>query len=117
MTTATEIKPLPETFGKPGVVYGRVKRSASHAIYAIQYDEAGPVVGYDVVVARVEPEIAFIADGEHRERILTGKLKEYYPESESWGRRAWSYTTLDAAESKFQELKLRAPADREARHG
>lgn len=83
-------------FRMKGCFFDLAKRENVVAIFALQYVEGGPVIGYDTVLIQVAPA------GE-----VMGKPypeRERMPFSEEYGRHAWSFDRLETAEEKFAEL-------------
>jgi hypothetical protein len=83
-------------FRMKGCFFDLAKRENVVAIFALQYVEDGPVIGYDTVVIQVA-SAGEIMGKQYPER-------ERMPYSEEYGRYAWSFNRLKAAEKKFAEL-------------
>lgn len=93
------MKPLPETRKKSNCYYRQVKRSARTAMYSLSYSENGKIVGFDVFKIIIKPA-----------GIVLGKQipeREHFPSDEEFGSIAWSFTTRETAEVKYNDLERR----------
>ncbi|MFW6272681.1 MAG: hypothetical protein ACOC2U_02740 [bacterium] len=82
-------------FKKYNTYYSLVKREKDVAIFSLSYDQKN-IVGYDTVIVQKNPQ--FEING----NIIPAK--EAIPSAEMWGKKGWSWKTLDAAENKMKEL-------------
>lgn len=89
------LQPIRERFNQKGCIYTQVRRQGLFAIFSLQYAENGPVIGYDLVRLKIREKRAKNADV----WVNTGLLRESLPTSGEWGESAWSFTTLEKAES------------------
>lgn len=92
------MRTIPDSFTRQRVFYDLVKRVNNVAIYSLRYSRHGRIVGHDIFLIPRE-----------RERVLDGRTLsggDGMPRNKAWGRSAWSYTTLAAAENKRQEVLL-----------
>ena len=90
------MKPLPLKIKRRGVFYEQVRRTDNAAIYSLRYEDGGRIIGHDVFKVR-----------QVGERCFHGNIippYEQFPPDEAFGAWAWSYTTLQAADAKYNEL-------------
>jgi hypothetical protein len=92
---------LPIDYTKNNCIYHQIKRDDKRALYSITYKENPDlIVGYDVFKVKIFPSFTFPG---------TNKIspeKEGLPWSEAFGSFAFSYSTLKAAEEKYEELNI-----------
>ena len=105
------VRELSKSFKLKEVLYDQICRSGDYAIYSLRYTcDASRIIGHDVVrvtqstldavnalIAR-RGELGLKIDGD------PGDVCESYPPNSSWGTHAWSYTSLEEATKKFDEL-------------
>lgn len=90
------MKPLPLHLHRHGCFYQQVQRTAIVALYALRYEDGGPLIGFDVFRVR-----------RMGERVFKGKTippYEQWPPDSAWGHSAWSYDSLVIADLKFKLL-------------
>jgi hypothetical protein len=88
---------LQPLFKKNGFHYQLIKRNESYAIY-LQKKEGFSYEYFEVVkIQKVKKDVetSFM-------RLKAGD--EFYPSSGQWGSQGWTFTTLEHAESKYNEL-------------
>lgn len=88
---------LKESYSKKNCDYTLVKRNDKAAIYSMKYKNTDLIVGYDVFMVKIQPEIKW-PNG------TVSPSKEAFPCSESWGVWAFSYDKLETAENKYDEI-------------
>lgn len=98
--------PLAASFRRHGYEFERINRIGPIAIY--KRSRCNRVVSFEVLVLRATPERT-LPDG------TIVPAKERYPTSSEWGEYGWSCTSLDRAQSKFEELTGMLRIDRRAR--
>lgn len=94
------MKPLDTTFTKKGWTHEQVLREGLIALYRRWKDD--PATAHWEVI-RIQ---------ENAEREIAGVLipeKEAYPGDGLWGQEAWTFTRLEPAEKRFQELVAKEP--------
>lgn len=92
----SKMQTLNQSFRSNGCLFEQVKREGQAAIFALRYAENGPVIGYDTVLIQVEPAgEVFGKPVPERERM---------PSSSEYGRFGWSFSSLETAGKKFEEL-------------
>lgn len=100
------IKKLAVEFKKANVNYSQIMRVGNVAIFDLRYsDSLLCIIGFDVVVVQsYSPDYdnKFFAQrtGEKWDSIET------YPSSEMFGTKGWSFSTLEAANKKMEELEM-----------
>jgi hypothetical protein len=94
------IKPLPETKNKNGCHYKLVKRTEKTAMYSQQYiidrEIQDKIVGYEIFKIKITPAKEF--------KGVLFPEREQFPRDEDFGQTAWTYSTLETTEKKFEEL-------------
>lgn len=93
------MKILPETLKKNNCFYRQVCRSGRTAMYSLSYSENGQIVEFDVFKIRIDPAI-----------VLHGNdvpEREHFPSNEDFGSIAWSFTTREFAQIKYDQLERR----------
>jgi hypothetical protein len=88
---------LQKTLTRKGVYYSQVKRTSKAALYSLRYEPGGRIIGYDAFKVC-----------QRGERVLKGKTLargEQFPADKNYGSKAFSYSTMEAAERKFDELE------------
>jgi hypothetical protein len=91
------MKPLPEKIHRNGVYYEQIKRTDRAALYSMRYEQRGTIIGFDV--------FRIIRQGGG---LFKGKLYppyEQFPPNTAYGSTAFSFTTLEAAEKKYSEIR------------
>ena len=95
MTTTMDYKTIPTQFKKKGFTYTQLKREGARAIF--EQTRAGSAVhNYEVVKI-----------GRHNGYVMGGmsiEPAETYPGSSLWGITAWTCSTLDAAQQRYDAL-------------
>jgi hypothetical protein len=92
---------LPENIKKNGFDYKQVKRTDKAAIYA-QYMTGGTLlIGYEVfqIFEQKESDTIIAGNPIHYEN------KELFPSDEAFGKFAWSFQSLQRAETFFEGIK------------
>jgi len=98
MTTTiegTEYKTIPTAFKKKGFTYQQVKREGNKAIF-LQTRPGTELRNYEVVKL-----------GRHNGYVMGGvhiAAAETYPGASLWGIAGWTCQSLEAAESRYQQL-------------
>lgn len=90
---------LADSITKNQVLYELIKRNDDFAIFSLKYPNAEDpkkIVGYNTIIIQKYPE-QYI-----REKLYPPREK--FPHKETWEKKAWSYSTLEAAEKKYNEL-------------
>lgn len=90
------MKILPLEIKKRGCLYKQVKRTSKVALYSLCYEKGKPPIGFDVFRVRIS-----------RETTFQGRLyppSEIFPSDTNYGQYAWSYTTEETANKKYEEL-------------
>lgn len=101
---------LPKTKSKNGYAYRLVRRSANAAIYEQKIEkeingDVGKVVGYEVFVISVGKPYSLVQKhGKKKGQVYNYPAAEKFPGNEDFGKSAWSYTSLEAANNKFNEI-------------
>ncbi len=88
-------------FASAPLTYHQVKRSAKCAIYERSRD--GSVKDYEVFIIRVEPKGKILKFPKGITKLVEDDT-ENYPATSNFGRTAWSFGNLKAAERRFEEL-------------
>lgn len=100
-----KIKKLPQTKSKNGCYYELVKRTKHVALYSQQYiinnRIHAKIVGYEVF------RISVIPSCEYRGQIIP--TYEQFALNEDFGKTAWAWPTLVAANKNFEELVSKYP--------
>lgn len=105
MSAAPTVKKLDNEVKKNGFTYRLVKRNDERCIYS-QHNAAAKVVGYEMFKIRLGDQRKV----KERWAKLQHKafnpedyeeLFELFPSNEEFGKRAWSYKTLEEAELAF----------------
>lgn len=91
------MKQLPIILTRKAVYYSQVKRSKRAALYALRYGPAGRIIGYDV--------FKVVCIGESVFRGKTMPPYEKFPADIDYGSTAFSYSTLEAACKKYNEIQ------------
>jgi hypothetical protein len=104
--SARDYAPLAARFKRHGFEFERLCRVGPIAIY--KRSRRDRLVSFEVVVLRPTPE-RMLPDG------TIVPAKERYPTNSEWGEYGWSCTSLDRAQSKFEELTGMLRIDRRAR--
>ena len=92
----TTIQKLPEQLTRVGNQYQLFKRGNQTLVYA-EVNSEGKHLAYEVFQIKIQKA------GE-----MFGKwypARERFPGSEAFGKWAWSYSTMEAAQVKFEELE------------
>lgn len=89
------MKPLPEIIHKRGFTYTQVCRGQRSCIYA--QGVSGNIVCYEVFIIKITQPRHF------KSKFI--EAHERFPHDESFGRWAWSFSTLEEAKTKFNELE------------
>jgi hypothetical protein len=91
------IKKLPETVKKNGFCYDLIERDENRLIYAQK--SHGLIIAYEVFKTRLSnPHPNATEDLKNYEKV------ESFPGNEEFGKRAWTYRTLEEAERRYQSL-------------
>lgn len=88
--------PLPNKFFIKPFEYTVLERTDHYAILTYGHK----TLNYDVVKIIKQKEKTSVFKGKE----VLFEAKERIPSSESWGKIAWTYTSLEDAKKKFQEL-------------
>jgi hypothetical protein len=96
---------LPENIKRKGFFYELEKRGTKTLIYRQIDDEDNIIVGYEVFKIKVDkPKVVFGIQLNER---------EVFPANEDFGKWAWSCSTRERAEQKFQYLESLVEEDQE----
>jgi hypothetical protein len=95
----TEITPLPAVIHKGGFELSRVLRNRRVAIYRQHQPGSDPDHAYEVILPQVR-------NTNHKGELA--KPYEAFPSAESWGKKGWTFRTLDKAFQKLLQLRRRA---------
>ena len=88
---------LEVSFTKNFIRYDRIMRDGNVCIYSLRYlDNLERIVGYDVF--EVQPA------GSYEIKGMMIEADESMPGKNSYGSKAWSYCSLEAAQKKFDSL-------------
>jgi hypothetical protein len=93
------MRKLPAIRKKNGCFYKQVCRSDRTAMYSLSYTDGGEIIAYAVFKIRVDD--AFVLHG------VEVPEQEHFPCNEDFGKIAWSYTTREFAQVKYDELERR----------
>lgn len=94
-TLPTPMRPLPESFTKDKFSFSLLQRTGNVALFS----KSKPHIN--------RPFFEVVKVQQSEEHSIAGHLipaSEHLPSSESWGTSAWSYSSLQDAQSKFQSL-------------
>jgi hypothetical protein len=83
------------SFNRFGAKNTLVRRVGNVTLFSLAYPGVKKPIGYDVAVVRVGMPSVFLKKPEEF---------EYLPGPEEWGKKAWSFTTIEAATKKFDEV-------------
>lgn len=89
------MKTLPLSWTRSGFTHQVIRREGMVALVRRQHRDVSDL-HWEVVKIRVHPERLL-----QERRIEAG---EAYPSSEQWGKRGWTYKSLENARAKFEEL-------------
>lgn len=96
---------LPENIKRKGFFYELEKRGTKTLIYRQIDDEDNIIVGYEVFKIKVDkPKVVFGIQLNER---------EVFPANEDFGKWAWSCSSRERAERKFQYLESLVEEDQE----
>lgn len=95
------MRTLPATFSSDKWDHTLVKRTDKAAIYRRSKPQCGE--HFEVLRIRIKPERKM---GE-----TVFPEGEYYPSNSEWGTSAWTYTTLEKAEVRYNEINSRQEQD------
>jgi len=89
--------PLETEFYSKGFCFKLVRRAGFVALYE-RWRRSCPekVIHYEVVI--ITPRKSYMLAG------ITIPAREYYPSSEEWGSKGWTYRDEDQARAKFVDL-------------
>lgn len=90
------MRPLPETFALDGFTFRLLKREGMVALF----EKKAPWTErrfYEVILVQTHAETQF-PNG------ITSPARESMPASEQWGKAGWSYSSLEAAQGRFDAL-------------
>ena len=101
------LKKLPEILKKKTFEYRLVKRTNNKLIYS-QHNGLGVAIAYEVFKNKIKPlrETKVMWSKRGNIEINPEDFEEYYevfPTDEDFGKRAWSYGTLETAMKAFNE--------------
>lgn len=102
-----DLKKLDPVIHKNGFVYKLIKRTNKKLMYA-QCNSEGKIYSYEVFKNKIKPyremQIKLAARFQKDEKFDPSIFPEYYevfPSDEEFGKRAWSYLTLEKANRMF----------------
>ncbi len=96
------MKTLPEQFRSNGFDFRQLKRVGDVAVFEKSKPILKPSRGYEMIRSFEVVKIQSHNGYEIAERKI--EPAESMPSSESWGRLGWTFTDLQSAENKFNEL-------------
>ena len=88
---------LPEKIKRKGFTYELEKRGNKALMYRQIDDEDGILVAYEVFKIKVDPPKTVFG--------IPLNEREVFPANEDFGKWAWSCSTKDKAEKRFQDLE------------
>lgn len=103
------LKKLDETIRKSGFVYKLIMRTSQKCIYA-QW-EGGITIAYEVFKNRIREyrKMKMSWASKKNEQVNPEDFEEYFevfPSDEEFGKRAWTYPTLEKALAAYEALDL-----------